>query len=41
MKKIAENDYILIVYKDKRYFKKIEAGEIIFMAQEGPSTIPT
>jgi tRNA (adenine57-N1/adenine58-N1)-methyltransferase len=27
LKKIAENDYILIVYKDKRYFKKIEAGK--------------
>jgi len=24
---ISENDYVLIVYKDKRYFKKIEAGK--------------
>lgn len=24
---IAENDYVLIVYKDKRYFKKMEPGK--------------
>lgn len=27
MKRVSENDYVLVVYKDKRYFKRVEKGK--------------